>query len=142
MATLKQPVSRPAELYHVCLAHLLAREPARKRIRIDVVSEDCESMRYVQVGENDGMKERKPGINEVLGELLRELKALKEEASRICGDTVSLVSTICGDTACEVPIGVGRNRRSGRCSLCCPRSHKRCLHEMDPNRGSQFPRVH
>jgi hypothetical protein len=124
------------------LTYLLAREPGRKHIRIDVVSEDSESMRYDQMGGSEGKKKREPEINEVLGELLREIRALKEEVSRICGDTASIVTTICGDTASEVPIGVGRNRHSGLCSLCCPRVHKRYLHEMDPNQGSQFPGIH
>lgn len=137
MGTPKQalvtPVSRPTELYHVRLTHLLPREPGRKRIPFDVISEDSESTRYDQVGESKGRKEKRPEINEVLGELLREITVLKEEVSRmrICGDTASIVTTICGDTVSEVPIGVGRNR--GRCSLCYPRVRETYLHEIDPN---------
>ena len=53
------------------------------------------------------MKESKPGINNILGNLLCELRALKEEVSRICGDTASIVATICGDTVSAAAIGVG-----------------------------------
>lgn len=110
--------------------YLLAHKPSRKRIRIDVDIEDSQSTRCDQPGGSEGMKESKPEINDILGELLRKIRALKEEVSRTYGDTTSVVTTICGDTPSAVAIGVGRNRGSGQCSLCCPRVHDRFLHEL------------
>lgn len=99
-------------------------------------------MCYDQMCESEGRKEKKPKINEVLGKLLHEIRALKEEVLRICGDAALIATTICGGTASEVPIGVGHNHHSGLCSLCCPRVHERYLHEMDPDQGLQFPGTH
>jgi hypothetical protein len=134
---LAEPVSHLNLLNYTIhgLTHTVAHEPDREHIRIDMVSEDPESTRDNQTGESEGRKESKREMHDILDQLLRETRALQEEVARMYGDTASIVSTMCGDTALGVNIGVSRS--SGRCScsfLCYRRGSQQIL---DPNQSSQ-----
>lgn len=120
----------------------IAYEPTRKRTRIDDVDiEDSQSRRRNKQGESEGVKESKPDVNNIMGELVREMRDLKAEVSRIYGDTASLMTIFCGDTSSAVDVAVGRHRGTGHCNLCRPRVPDRFLHELDPDQSSQFPGI-
>lgn len=86
------------------------------------------------------MEESKPGITVILGELMREMRALKDEVSRTYGDKALIATTFCGDITSVMVIGISPNRDRG-CNLCCPAVRDRFLRELDPDQGSQPPGI-